>query len=651
MTNSKASKASKAVKVFTQVAAVGITVLPVAAQTGTALAETPAQPSPTNQPKTEVKTATESKVKNPNPTPTKAVAKTTFGFDFEVPKTESKEVTYKASDILIPYDVSGSTKGGVTEFEDMYRVISDLPDDARVQWIGYNHNDKNSLTVMPHLVSNLMPKSEFIKLMDEYKKVYAQLGDKVNANDPNAWINVLEKNNKWMTPQIQESLKMADTPMEKFFEESRARVGGGNDRSVSILQFTDGWQPGEKWDTTLAEYATNKAKGRTMTVVYGGKDNTAVKELTAAGHPNIYTTEGKDPKARAKEIAEQFKGTAIEKVTAKPTTGAITVDGDAGAVIKKATVKTPDGKTTDLTVKDNKVQFSGNLQPGKNTLTVEAEGTVQKPATARASVKTADGKVLGSGSGVVKAYKTASIKVVDDKGAELLKETAFKYGYDGDKYTALKPEVAGYTVKVKDGDKDSGIFADKDVVITYVATPIKVEEPKKEEPKVEPKKEEPKVEPKVEIKKTTKYIDNDSGDVIESAEGALPKKDIPGYKFLSTDDKGGDIITHRYHKIKTFHVLETDGKKEVLKEEVGEKPKTDIRNDLEYDKTVVNEKNGDVTHFYKKKAEPAKTPDVKKPAVKTGANAGRVIAPVAGIGLSGAVLGAAGLVAKRKNKK
>ena len=71
--------------------------------------------------------------------------------------------------------------------------------------------------------------------------------------------------------------------------------------------------------------------------------------------------------------------------------------------------------------------------------------------------------------------KTVSYRVVDatDKSKELVKLTKVMEGYTGDKYKVDKPKLEGYTVEPSEGSKLEGEISNKDIVIEFIAKPIK----------------------------------------------------------------------------------------------------------------------------------------------------------------------------------
>ena len=173
-------------------------------------------------------------------------------------------------------------------------------------------------------------------------------------------------------------------------------------KMVSVIQFTDGWADTEKMDNTFASWAKSNAK-TFMSVVNRNKvtnednnDPNSVKSMTELGHPNIYDVTGKDEATVMKEMLEQFKNTATEKVVAQTTTtkqkGHITITPEAGITLKTAELVDPSGKKTPLAIKDNKVLVdTGELNDGKYVVNYTFGGSVDSAKKIVSSV-TVDGK-------------------------------------------------------------------------------------------------------------------------------------------------------------------------------------------------------------------------------------------------------------------
>ena len=109
------------------------------------------------------------------------------------------------------------------------------------------------------------------------------------------------------------------------------------------------------------------------------------------------------------------------------------------------------------------------------------------------------------------------------------------------------------------------------------------------------------------VKTTTSFVDESGKPVSPNEEGNQPKKDIPGYEFVkTTTDKDGNV-THVYRKVVKTTTSFVDGNgNPVSPNEEGSQPKKDIPG---Y-KFVTTKKlpNGDIEHVYEKVVVPTPTP-------------------------------------------
>ena len=173
-------------------------------------------------------------------------------------------------------------------------------------------------------------------------------------------------------------------------------------KMVSVVQFTDGWADTEKMDGTFANWA--KANAKTfMSIVNRNKvtnddnnDPNSIKSMTELGHPNIYDVTGKDEATVMKEMLEQFKNTATEKIVEKTTTtnkrSIFLLHPEAGVTLKSAELVDVSGKKTLLAINDNKVSVdTGDLEDGKYSVNYTFGGTVDTAKKIVSSVSL-DGK-------------------------------------------------------------------------------------------------------------------------------------------------------------------------------------------------------------------------------------------------------------------
>ena len=131
-------------------------------------------------------------------------------------------------------------------------------------------------------------------------------------------------------------------------------------------------------------------------------------------------------------------------------------------------------------------------------------------------------------------------------------------------------------------------------------------------------------------------------------EGNQPKKNIPGYEFVkTTTDKDGNV-THVYRKVvKTTTSFVDESGKPVSPNEEGNQPKKNIPG-YEFVKTTTD-KDGNVTHVYRKVVPAAPKQEQSKPAKELPNTGTEDHSSLAALGLLG-VLSGFGLVARKKKE-
>ena len=121
------------------------------------------------------------------------------------------------------------------------------------------------------------------------------------------------------TTSIREPKSGTKTPMEELIQKQRRA-----NTTLSIAQFTDGWEDQEAIDTSFVDYAKKNAKTFMSVVFPTGGNLTAsnafgsVAKMTAAGHPNVY--KAVDDSKVAEDVVKQFENTAIDVVKGDPVT-------------------------------------------------------------------------------------------------------------------------------------------------------------------------------------------------------------------------------------------------------------------------------------------------------------------------------------------
>ena len=391
--------------------------------------------------------------------------------------TESQS-SRKPVDVIVPYDVSGSTYGGTSELDHLEAVAKQGADDTRYLIIGYDEGntpdgfalrkvikgdtDSQTKTSGARIskVTRFLSKQEILTFV---KKV-RELLPASHQDGSWSWDKAMKALN-YYDPQYMEAdgtSKDIGTPYEEIFEKGRDK-----NRAVGILWFTDDWEGWEKYDTSFFDWAQKNHADQFLTVVYGGTNSLSYNTLTKAGQKEILTTAGKDQTALAKEIADKFtklvtittpgKSVTTEKVIKEPVNEIIAIGTkEAEPKVTKRTEKIPFKIETKedptLPEGEKKVIQKGVEGEKEITMTMPVPGTGRFELTKESTaVKNADGsytqkiqiaydttKIVPGypGSflidGVKDTVKLTSIKLTDPYGKEVplnLKGDGFAHPY------------------------------------------------------------------------------------------------------------------------------------------------------------------------------------------------------------------------------
>ena len=329
--------------------------------------------------------------------------------------TETKVSQHKPMDLVAIIDYSSSFQGkrntALTQLKTL--IQTDLTDEDHVMLQAYIYNKPASYAAHgaqldyskmkdtdweTGVSTVLLSKSEAIAMIDKLLQIKY-------PNTPGGLPSYSDLFNAVSKTFGDKAFKNGDKDGDKVtivpFEDVYTSQTNKN-KMVSVIQFTDGWADTEKMDGTFASWAKSNAK-TFMSVVNRNKvtnednnDPNSIKSMTELGHPNIYDVTGKDEATVMKEMLEQFKNTATEKVVAQTTTtkqkGHITITPEAGVTLKTAELVDPSGKKTPLTIKDNKVSVdTGDLNDGKYVVNYTFGGSVDSAKKITSSV-TVDGK-------------------------------------------------------------------------------------------------------------------------------------------------------------------------------------------------------------------------------------------------------------------
>ena len=265
----------------------------------------------------------------------------------------STSSTRKPVDVIVPYDVSGSTSGGESELAHLEAVAKQGADDTRYLIIGYddgNAKDGFMTTTSGNGGAKLSKITKMLskqQILDFVAKVRS-LKPQSNQDGSWPWDKAMRALNLYDPAYMNDdgTTKQAGVTYEALFDQVRDK-----NKEVGILWFTDEWEPTETLDTSFFEWAQKNHGDHFLTVVYGGEGSKSYKTLKAAGQKEVLTTAGKDSTALAKEIADKFtslvtittpgKATTTEKVIKEPVDEIIAVGTQEAAQTDRKVIKIP----------------------------------------------------------------------------------------------------------------------------------------------------------------------------------------------------------------------------------------------------------------------------------------------------------------------
>lgn len=269
------------------------------------------------------------------------------------------ELSYKPLDLLLVMDGSGSindTKAKMM-FEIYASLLKTLPEDTKVSIAIYGTNRATSYeSEGPAYDAGPMTVAEALGLIQPLADNFAPL--------PQDLVRAIGASGKGNGGNHR--------PYETWFA-SNLRP----DAVHSVLQITDEWIDYEEIDGSFAAWAKANAKTFMSVIMYPNNNTTSYRQMTNAGHPNIYVTGGKDIGTITQEVNSQFTRTATEKVTKPKTT--INVVPEQGLTLKEVKLVSPDGKEEVLPIQGNKVNVVKDLpEDGDWTVKVKADGLVHE---------------------------------------------------------------------------------------------------------------------------------------------------------------------------------------------------------------------------------------------------------------------------------
>ena len=271
----------------------------------------------------------------------------------------------------------------------IYVIEHQLTDQDHVMLAFYGTNKGNSYVVGGQdggIATKLMSKKEAIDLLN-----------KINAEK-----QVHEVAQSWtLIPNVIKPLLgnyVASDAQDGTGFEDVYKAQTNKNKVVSVLQFTDNWTLNEKEDidTSFADWAKSTAKTFMTVVDDPDPDNSlSVSQMKKAGHPNIKTFKSLTAPNRQEEIAKLFQSTATVTKTQTTTVkskGTVTITPATGIKLVSAELVSPSSKKQALEVKNNQVNFNGELaEDGEYKVNYTFVSTENKEATIKGSF-VVDGK-------------------------------------------------------------------------------------------------------------------------------------------------------------------------------------------------------------------------------------------------------------------
>jgi len=379
----------------------------------------------------------------------------------EINRTTEKKI--KPLDLLVVLDLSISNVGNITKMlSDLKSLASTMSDEDQIWLFSYDMNEA-----------------------DSYKANYTGIASGKPMNKKNL-IKLLE--NKQITDQYdfkdlfrKEGWNVTEESIGKAFSEIYDNYSGKKNSYVSTIQFTDGWIDSETIDVKYATWAKSHAK-TFYTVTYNANESSlSVQSMKAAGHNNIFiSNDSTNESERQKAINAQFAKTAVEEIKEEKVSvkqkGTVSISPEADLTLTSAELVSPNGQKTPLTITDNTVSWSGDLDDGSYTVHYTFTGTPSVERSIRSSV-TVDGKKVDEKINTLRPEKIAfETKYEEDPSLAAGQEKEKQAGSEGTQLVSLKDgKVISTTITkpkvdriVLRGSKSAVATKELDYKTTYV---------------------------------------------------------------------------------------------------------------------------------------------------------------------------------------
>ena len=349
----------------------------------------------------------------------------------EINRTTEKKI--KPMDLLVVLDFSGSNVSNFAKmFSDLKSLISTMSDEDQIWLFSYDSNLPDSYKVKSSVIASgivsgiasgkPMNKKNLIKLLEN-----KQITDQYDSEG-------LFRKEGW---------NVSEDSIGKGFSEIYDNYSGKKNSYVSTIQFTDEWTVGEEIDVQYASWAKNHAK-TFYTVTYNANESSlSVQSMKAAGHNNIFISDASTTELeRQKAINDQFAKTAVEEIKEEKVSvkqkGTVSISPEADLTLTSAELVSPNGQKTPLTITNNTVSWSGDLDNGSYTVNYTFTGTPSVERSIRSSV-TVDGKKVDEKINTLRPEKIAfETKYEEDSSLAAGQEKEKQAGSEGSQLVSLK---------------------------------------------------------------------------------------------------------------------------------------------------------------------------------------------------------------------
>ena len=347
----------------------------------------------------------------------------------EINRTTEKKI--KPMDLLVLLDFSPSNNSNITKmFSDLKSLVSTMSDEDQIWLFSYDMNFKDSYKAKRSEIASGKPmnKKNLINLL-ENKEL------SILSRDTAAYkFKDLFKTEGW---------NVSGDSIGKDFSEIYNNYSGKKNSYVSTIQFTDEWQGDEKIDVQYANWAKNHAK-TFYTVTYNANESSySVEAMKAAGHNNIFISGySTNESERQKAINAQFAKTAVEEIKEETVSvkqkGTVSIIPEADLTLTSAELVSPNGQKTPLTITNNTVSWSGDLDNGSYTVHYTFTGTPSVERSIRSSV-TVDGKKVDEKINTLRPEKIAfETKYEEEPSLAAGQEKEKQAGSEGSQLVSLK---------------------------------------------------------------------------------------------------------------------------------------------------------------------------------------------------------------------